>query len=73
MNVGDVYFNKKTKVKSMITAIRGDQICFVRTDNSNRKFQLTKAQMTNMVMLTEESPPPLPPQLPTLPEFLRDK
>lgn len=70
MQIGDIYLNTKTKVESIITDIRDNQIVFARTDNPKRRYQLTLPQMVNMVRI---GPPEVPknPQLPELPEFLK--
>jgi hypothetical protein len=81
MKAGDLYKNTKTNKLSTVLEIRGNQVVF-RVIGSNRKFQLTEVQMTNMIKMPDE-PPPLPAsssdfqqtsaRLPTLPSFLRDQ
>ena len=47
--------------------IRENQHVFA-VEGTKRKYQLTTAQMSNMIRL---GPPEIPKQLPTLPEFLK--
>lgn len=65
--VGDLFENTKTKKRSVLIEIRENQHVFA-VEGTNRKYQLTTAQMSNMIRL---GPPEIPKQLPTLPEFLR--
>ena len=65
--VGDLFENTKTKKRSVLIAIKEDQHVFT-VEGTNRKYQLTTAQMSNMIRL---GPPEIPKQLPTVPEFLK--
>lgn len=65
--VGDLFENTKTKKRSVLIAIKEDQYVFT-VEGTNRKYQLTTAQMSIMIRL---GPPEIPKQLPTVPEFLR--
>lgn len=68
--VGDVYLNTKTGKKSIVTEIRGEQVCLQRTNNPNRKYPLTEFQLTNYVRSEEDCPPNFK-TLPELPGFLK--
>jgi hypothetical protein len=65
--VGDLFENTKTKKRSVLIAIKEDQHIF-SVEGTNRKYQLTTVQMSNMIRL---GPPQIPKQLPTVPEFLK--
>lgn len=69
--MGDIYVNAKTGKKSIVTDMRGDQTCFALIDNPKRKFQLTKAQMSNMKLSVEDTPPKFY-VLPTVPNFIKE-
>lgn len=69
---GDIWFNTRSKKKYVLIDYHDNQVCFCLYDNPMRKFQLTEAQMGNVVRLDEECPPPVPKQLPEVPEFLKE-